>query len=91
MTRIFYSQKDAAQMVGLKTLTLKRFRYDGTFVKGVHFAMPSPKVTIWNVPLIQDFLANQDDPQAHERAIESFLASLPSNDKGYFQNLKAVA
>jgi hypothetical protein len=89
-TKIFYSRNEVALLCGLKPLTLKRFRFDGTFTEGLHFIKVSPKVLLYNAPLIQDLLANTGDPVAHQRAIREYRASLPSGDKGYFKNLKAA-
>ncbi|GFE70049.1 hypothetical protein [Chroococcus sp. FPU101] len=36
-------------------------------------------MNLFNLQLIQDWLVNKSDPTAHQRAIDNYLANLPSN------------
>ena len=37
------------------------------------------KKILFNIPLLEDFLANRSNPTAHQKAIESYLRLLPSS------------
>jgi hypothetical protein len=55
-------------------------RKTGIFKRGIHYStLPGSNRLLWNLDLIVDLIANSDDPDAHQRAIEAFLASLPSS------------
>lgn len=61
--------------------TLKDWRLSGKLIEGVHWTKLGPQKNLYNQPLIEDFLANQHDPAAHQRAIDLYLASLQSNQR----------
>jgi hypothetical protein len=46
---------------------------------GIHYQYLNSRTIRYNLRLIQDWLANFDDPQSHQRGIEVYLASLPYN------------
>ena len=46
---------------------------------GIYYQYLNSRTIRYNLRLIQDWLANFDDPQSHQRGIEAYLASLPSN------------
>ena len=53
----------------------------GKLIEGVHWIRVgnTQRVVRYNQSLLIDFLQNQQNPLAHERAIEAYLASLPSH------------
>ena len=51
---------------------------------------PGGRKILWNVELVRDFLINGSS-DAHTRAVEAFLASLPSNQPATSGRRKAVA
>lgn len=64
--------------------TLKHWRIGNRDIKpklieGVHWFRPGTRSILYNISLIEDWLANLQDPKAHEKAIEAYRASLPSN------------
>jgi hypothetical protein len=72
---------EAAAILGVSTETLKRYRLqkDSTLLKGIHYFVWNSRVVRYNPVLLADWGMNRDAPQAHQKAIEAFLASLPSN------------
>jgi hypothetical protein len=44
------------------------------------FRMPGSVRVLYNLNLIRDWLVNGSECPAHQKAIESFIASLPSSD-----------
>jgi hypothetical protein len=51
----------------------------GAWRQGLHFVIDDAGDRLYNLDLIADWVANINDPVAHERAIEAYLNSLPSN------------
>jgi hypothetical protein len=47
--------------------------------ENLHYVTDLSGDRIFNLTLIADWIANINDPVAHERACEAYLASLPSN------------
>lgn len=47
---------------------------------GIHFVtLPGSTKRLWRVDLVRDWIANNGDTPAHQRAIERYLKSLPSH------------
>jgi hypothetical protein len=85
MDAVFVKTRVAAAIIGLDPDTLKTWRENELLEKtpclrrGIHFVKPSPTLTLYNRELLIDFIANIETPEHHERAIECFLAGLPSS------------
>jgi len=72
----------AAEMTGLSSETLKKYRLEGILQKDIHWVVINSRVIRYNISLVLDWMQNKDsNPQGHLRAIESYLASLPSGQK----------
>lgn len=56
-----------------------RYRKLGLLQEGVHYFTLSYNKVLYNLDLILDWIANRQNPEAHERAIQNFLATLPSS------------
>lgn len=74
----------AARILGLSVHTLKklrseRARLENRLLEGIHYVRYGEFCIRYNLPLLRDYAATRSDPQAHKRAIELYLASLPSN------------
>lgn len=72
--------RNTAAFCGLSASTLKRLRLSGQLAEGVHWSRVGGKI-LFHLPLLRDWLAHQGDPAAHDRAIQNFLATLPSNQR----------
>ena len=69
----------AAEMTGLSPQTLKKYRLEGILEKDIYWVMINSRVIRYNISLILDWMQNKDtNPQAHLKAIENYLSSLPS-------------
>jgi hypothetical protein len=47
--------------------------------EGLHYVTDDSGDRLYNLTLIADWVGNMNDPVAHQRACEMYLASLPSN------------
>lgn len=72
---------EAAALLGISPETLKKYRLrkDSTLVKGVHYHVWNRRVIRYNPVLLADWGIHRDNPAAHQRAIELYLASLACN------------
>jgi hypothetical protein len=52
---------------------------EGLWCEGLHFVTDHSGDRIYNLDLIGDWMANMNDPVAHQRACKIYLASLPSH------------
>lgn len=75
----FIDKHEAAQILKVHPGTLNRYRQEGKLIEGVHYTRLSSQTIRYNKALLEDWVANRDDPAAHRRAIEVFLASLLGN------------
>ena len=72
------NKHSAAKMLGISIHTLKAYRKKYWHV-GIHFQYLSSRAIRYHKGLLLDWYANRSYPQAHQRAIETYLASLLSN------------
>lgn len=81
---IWVDKHIAARITGLSIHTLKKLRGDkaheaNRLTEGIHFVRYGTHCVRYNAELLRDYAATRSDPEAHKRAIELYLASLPSN------------
>jgi hypothetical protein len=74
----------AAKILGLSIHTLKKLRSEKArpedrLLEGIHFVRYGKYCVRYNAELLRDYAATRSDPKTHRRAIETYLASLPSN------------
>jgi hypothetical protein len=81
MDKFFVNKRDAELLSGFSCETLKKWRLSGKLIQGIHWIKigDSDRVVRYNSALLIDFLQNQDDPEAHQRAIDLYIADLPCN------------
>jgi hypothetical protein len=78
--KTFATSRAASEATGLGADKLRQLRQDGTLVERIYWVrMPNSSNILWNVPLIIDLLVNGAESPAHQKAIETFLSSLPSS------------
>jgi hypothetical protein len=75
----FISKLEACALLHVTERTLSRYRATHWYL-GIHFVQPVQKI-LYNRELIEDWMVNRQDYPAHLRAIESYQATLPSNQK----------
>ncbi|MGD1922201.1 MAG: excisionase family protein [Pleurocapsa sp.] len=68
----------AAKILGISTHTLKLYRKKH-WTLGIHFQYLNSRTIRYHEGLIRDWFANIADRQAHQWAIQVYLASLLSN------------
>lgn len=76
---MFSSKQEIIEQTGFSASSLKRFRLSGSWIEGIHWVRVGTRKTLYNRELVLDWIANQNNPQAHQRAIEAYLTQLPSN------------
>ncbi|RUT03787.1 hypothetical protein DSM106972_047010 [Dulcicalothrix desertica PCC 7102] len=78
----FVNKQTASELTGLSAETLKKYRLAGKLEKGIHWVEINCRVVRYNISLVLDWIQNHDEnPQGHIKAIENYLASLPSSQK----------
>jgi hypothetical protein len=55
--------------------TLKKYRSMGYWIEGIHWVKINSRCVRYNLDLIQDWLQNQSDPAAHQKAIAHYTKS----------------
>ena len=75
----FIDKREAAKILKVHPGTLNRYRHEGRLIEGVHYTRLSSQTIRYNRALLEDWVANRDDPAAHRRAIEIYIASLIGN------------
>lgn len=85
-TPLFADKNLVASVLGIRSGTLKTWRIGRpdlgvapVLKENIHWVRQSPRLVLYNVALLQDFIANRANPQAHDRAIAAYLESLPSS------------
>ena len=73
------NKSDAATLIGLSPHTLRRYRERGEWIEGIHYSKIAQNHVVYNEPMILDWVANRNNPAAHQRAIEKYLAQLSAN------------
>jgi Putative excisionase (DUF1233) len=81
MSHTFVNKQALSQAIGLSPHTFKKYRLSNKWVEGIHWQRINSKCVLYNLTLIQDWLANRSQPEAHNRAIEAYIRSLPSNER----------
>lgn len=79
MVFYFVGKREAERLTGLSHETLKKLRLTGKLTENVEWVRQNSRSVLYNAPLLLSFLQNRHAPSAHQRAIEAYLASLPSN------------
>jgi hypothetical protein len=80
----FLTSKQTCEQFSISRSTLKKWRIglgpiSPILIEGAHWYRIDGKDCRFNSQLIEDFLLNQNNPTAHQRAIENYLRSLPSS------------
>lgn len=76
----YLGERKMATAIGSSKEFLKKCRTQNVLVEGTHWVRLNSRV-MYNVPLLLDWIHNQSDPVAHERAIANYLANLPCNQR----------
>ncbi|MDZ8055202.1 MAG: excisionase family protein [Aulosira sp. ZfuVER01] len=79
----FCSKRILSQTTGLSNSTFKKYRLSGVWLEGIHWQRLNSRSVLYNLPLILDWVANHKAPAVHQKAIENYLRSLPSNQKRF--------
>lgn len=72
-------RRDLALVVPYKKTKIDALVRSGQWIEGLHYVVDDAGDRLYNLTLIADWVATLGDPTAHQRAIESYLLSLPSN------------
>lgn len=72
------SRCEIARLLRLSPGTIKVYQRKN-WLEGVHFIRINSRVTRFNLQLIEDWLHNINDGQAHQRAIEAYQSTRLSN------------
>lgn len=75
---VFCRTANTTKALGVSRSWLYQEINAGKFIEDIHFIKPA-KTKLWNLALCVDRLIHWDDELSHQRAIERFFESLPSN------------
>ncbi len=78
MTNQYARPNDIAELTGMAASTCKYYRLKGLWIEGIHWHRVTSKSVLYNVPLIMDWIANRNNPEMHQVAIDRYRKSLPS-------------
>ena len=78
MHSTFCNKHVLAEKLGYSPHTLKAIRQRGEWIEGIHYVKPkgNSRVIRYNLELCLNWLANQNNPDAHKKVVESYLSSL---------------
>lgn len=77
----FLTEEQAGELLQVSDRTLQRYRKDNTHLLGVHYQKLPGGGIRYIQPVLEDWMVNLHDPEAHQRAIEEFRKNLLSNRK----------
>lgn len=77
--QLLLDKREAGRILGISPETLKKYRQRGYLIEDIHYYRWNQRVIRYNSILLQDWAIHRNNPTAHQRAIESYLASLASN------------
>lgn len=78
---VFIGKNEAAKLIGYAPSTLKKLRASGALREDIHWIRINSRSLRYNKILLLDWISNRNDLVAHERAVNAFLLSLPSNQR----------
>ncbi|WP_055076026.1 hypothetical protein [Pseudanabaena sp. 'Roaring Creek'] len=82
MSYTFIQKAEAAKLIGMSTEYLKKQKRLNNLIQGIHYYQYGKTAPcVYNAELLQDWFIHRNDPDAHNVAIERYLASLPSNER----------
>ncbi|MBW4654468.1 MAG: hypothetical protein KME20_15735 [Kaiparowitsia implicata GSE-PSE-MK54-09C] len=76
---LFVNKRTASECLNLSDSTLKKYRLQGEWIEGIHWVRINSRCVRYNLELIQDWLHNRGNPNAHLRAIELYQEGLLSH------------
>jgi hypothetical protein len=74
-------KRDLAQVVPYGKSKIQDLIKRQVWIEGLHYVTDDAGDRLYNLDLIADWVANLNDPTAHQRACESYVGSLPSNQR----------
>lgn len=84
------TKQQASKILNMSIFTLKKYCLDVTWIKETRWVKLNNLCIRYNLELIQDWLHNCEDPNAHHRAIDLYHVSLVSNQKFRPENSQVV-
>jgi CHAD domain-containing protein len=76
---LFVNKRKASECLNLSGSTLKKYRLQGDWIEGIHWVRINSRCVRYNLELIQDWLHNRENPNAHMRAIQLYQERLLSH------------
>jgi Putative excisionase (DUF1233) len=74
--RKFVTKTQLSEEIGLSAHTFRRYRERGLWLQGVHYSKINQNTVLYNLQLCLDWVANRNNPIAHQRTITLYLQSL---------------
>lgn len=81
-TQVWTDKHKAENLTGFSWRTLRNWRLQGILKEDIHYKHVNKRKDVYyNLPLLQDYISNIGDLDAHQIAIDNYLRSLPSNQR----------
>ncbi len=78
---LFVNKRTASERLNLSDSTLKKYRLHGDWIEGIHWVRINSRCVRYNLALIEDWLHNRGNPNAHQKAIQTYQQGLLSNQQ----------
>ena len=78
---LFVNKRTASERLNLSDSTLKKYRLQGEWIEGIHWVRINSRCVRYNLELIEDWLHNRGNPNAHQKAIQTYQQGLLSNQQ----------
>jgi len=78
---MFSGKRLVHRQLGISGDMLKDYRRRGLLIEDIHWVRLNPRVILYNVVLMTDWIQNRNDPGAHQRAIDLYLSGLACNQR----------
>jgi tRNA(His) 5'-end guanylyltransferase len=79
----FVTKHKVIEALNLSDVTIKKYRRKGEWIEGIHWVRINSRCVRYNLDLIQDWMHNRHNPEAHLRAIIAYQRTLLSHQKQY--------
>lgn len=79
ITQLFVEASVIQEKLGLSNKTLQALRRERAIIQGIHYSEINAHLIVYNLPLMIDWVANRNDPDAHLLATDRDFCSARSD------------
>jgi hypothetical protein len=90
-TQVWIDKRQAAALAGLSPETLRKYRYDGLLIEGIHWQAFGSRCVRYHKDMLLHFFSNFNDPKAHQAFIDIHRKGLEAQKKKMAKGIFAFA